>query len=93
MLERRGNARLVTVPGRGEHPGKGEWRVGVQGHPHARFYCVENLESGASIDEIIEWFHVTREQVVAVLEFAARSLDPPAGASGESSRMVDARSL
>jgi len=33
----------------------------------------ENLESGASIDEITEWFHVTREQIVAVLEFAARS--------------------
>ncbi|HME10780.1 MAG TPA: DUF433 domain-containing protein [Bryobacteraceae bacterium] len=38
----------------------------------------ENLESGASIEEIMEWFHVTREQIVAVLEFAARSLDPPA---------------
>jgi uncharacterized protein (DUF433 family) len=37
----------------------------------------ENLESGATIDEIMEWFDVTREQVVAVLEFAARSLDPP----------------
>jgi uncharacterized protein (DUF433 family) len=37
----------------------------------------ENLEAGASIDEIMEWFHVTREQVVAVLEFAARSLDGP----------------
>jgi len=37
----------------------------------------ENLESGASIEEITEWFHVTREQVVSVLEFAARSLDPP----------------
>jgi uncharacterized protein (DUF433 family) len=37
----------------------------------------ENLEAGASIDEIMEWFDVTREQVVAVLEFAARSLDPP----------------
>jgi uncharacterized protein (DUF433 family) len=37
----------------------------------------ENLESGATIDEIMEWFHVTREQVVAVLEFAARSLDAP----------------
>ncbi len=35
----------------------------------------ENLESGATIDEIMEWFDVTREQVVAVLEFAARSLD------------------
>ena len=37
----------------------------------------ENLESGASIDEIMEWFDVTREQIVAVLEFAARSLDAP----------------
>jgi uncharacterized protein (DUF433 family) len=36
----------------------------------------ENLEAGAQIDEIMEWFHLTREQIVAVLEFAARSLDP-----------------
>jgi uncharacterized protein (DUF433 family) len=37
----------------------------------------ENLEAGATIDEIMEWFRLTREQVVAVLEFAARSLDAP----------------
>ena len=37
---------------------------------------LENLESGATIDEIMEWFHLTREQIVTVLEFAARSLDP-----------------
>ena len=37
----------------------------------------ENLEAGSSIEEIIEQFHVTREQVQAVLEFAARSLDAP----------------
>ncbi len=37
----------------------------------------ENLESGASIEEIIEWFGVTREQIVAVLDFAARSLQAP----------------
>ena len=37
----------------------------------------ENLESGATIEEIVEWFDVTREQIIAVLEFAARSLDPP----------------
>jgi uncharacterized protein (DUF433 family) len=42
----------------------------------------ENLEAGASIDEIVEQFHVTREQIQAVLEFAARSLDaPPVSAS------------
>ena len=37
----------------------------------------ENLELGTSIDEIIEQYDVTREQIQAVLEFAARSLDAP----------------
>lgn len=37
----------------------------------------ENLKAGANIDEIMDWFHLTREQIVAVLEFAARSLGPP----------------
>jgi len=35
----------------------------------------ENLEAGATIDEIAEWFHIQKEQVIEVLEFAARSLD------------------
>ena len=35
----------------------------------------ENLEDGMTIDEVMEQFPVTREQVKAVLEFAARSLD------------------
>jgi uncharacterized protein (DUF433 family) len=51
----------------------------------------ENLEAGATIDEITEWFHLTREQIVAVLEFAARSLDPPPSRSGASA--VHARPL
>ena len=37
----------------------------------------ENLEAGASISEIMDWFHLSREQIVAVIEFAARSLDAP----------------
>jgi uncharacterized protein (DUF433 family) len=41
----------------------------------------ENLEDGMTIDELIEQFPVTREQVKAVLEFAARSLDAPVPAS------------
>jgi uncharacterized protein (DUF433 family) len=53
----------------------------------------ENLESGASIDEIMEWFGVTREQVVAVLEFAARSLDAPPPVQQPAAHMVDAHSL
>ena len=37
----------------------------------------ENLEDGMTIDEVMEQFPVTRAQVKAVLEFAARSLDAP----------------
>jgi uncharacterized protein (DUF433 family) len=39
----------------------------------------ENLEDGMTVDEVIEQFGVSREQVLAVLEFAARSLDAPVG--------------
>jgi uncharacterized protein (DUF433 family) len=35
----------------------------------------ETLEDGMTIDDVIEQFPVTRDQVKAVLEFAARSLD------------------
>ncbi|HEY1183024.1 MAG TPA: DUF433 domain-containing protein [Bryobacteraceae bacterium] len=35
----------------------------------------ENLEDGMSIDEITEQYDVTQEQVKAVIDFAARSLD------------------
>jgi len=36
----------------------------------------ENLKAGANIEEIMEWFEgLGREQVEAVIEFAARSLD------------------
>jgi uncharacterized protein (DUF433 family) len=52
----------------------------------------ENLEYGATIEEIIENYNVTREQIQAVLEFAAQSaaappVPPPA------SGMADARAL
>ena len=37
----------------------------------------ENLEDGATVDEFLQWFPgVDREQVDAVLEFAADSLEP-----------------
>ena len=52
----------------------------------------ENLEAGSDVEEIIEQFHVTREQVQAVLKFAARSLDaPPVPAGAPAS--TDAHSL
>lgn len=37
----------------------------------------ENLEDGMTIDEVLEQFPVSREQIKAVLEFTARSLDTP----------------
>ncbi|PYT60862.1 MAG: DUF433 domain-containing protein, partial [Acidobacteria bacterium] len=38
----------------------------------------ENLKAGANIDEIMECFEgLDREQVEAVIEFAARSLEAP----------------
>jgi uncharacterized protein (DUF433 family) len=40
----------------------------------------ENLEAGATVDEIIEQFDISREQINAVLEFAARSLEPVSAA-------------
>jgi uncharacterized protein (DUF433 family) len=58
-------------------PGKrsGAWVFKDTRMPVATVF--ENLEAGSSIEEIIEQFHVTREQIQAVLEFAARSLDAP----------------
>ncbi len=52
----------------------------------------DNLEVGASINEIMEWFHLSNEQVVAVLEFAARNLDAPVVYT-PTAQVVDARTL
>lgn len=49
----------------------------------------ENLEGGATVDEIVEWFDVTKEEVVAVLRFAARSVAAPVPA--EAAALPDAR--
>jgi len=59
-------------------PGKvsGAWVFKGTRMPVATVF--ENLEAGASIEDIMEWFDVTREQVTAVLEFAARGLAAPA---------------
>jgi uncharacterized protein (DUF433 family) len=34
----------------------------------------ENLEAGANIEEIGEWFHLTQARIITVVEFAARNL-------------------
>ena len=46
-----------------------------QAHLFQRF---KSLEDGLTIEEIMEQFDVTRQQVNAVLDFAARSLETPA---------------
>jgi hypothetical protein len=65
-----GNSRLVAMPRRGKRAGEVERRMPVSA-------VFENLESRASVEDIMEWFHLTRDLVVAILEFAARSLDAP----------------
>ena len=77
---------VESVPGRRS----GAWVFRDTRMPVATVF--ENLEAGASIDEIVEQFHVTPEQVKAVLEFAARSLDPPP-ASVPVATSTDAHSL
>jgi uncharacterized protein (DUF433 family) len=75
-------------------PGKvsGAWVFKDTRMPVATVF--ENLEAGASIEEIMEWFDVTREQIVAVLNFAARSLQaPPPPAAATPLTATDARSL
>jgi uncharacterized protein (DUF433 family) len=59
-------------------PGKvsGAWVFRGTRMPVATVF--ENLEAGATIEDIMEWFDLTREQVTAVLDFAARSLEAPA---------------
>jgi uncharacterized protein (DUF433 family) len=37
----------------------------------------ENLEAGATIEDIMAWFDLSREQITTVLDFAARSLTAP----------------
>ena len=60
-------------------PGKvsGAWVFRGTRMPVAAVF--ENLEDGMSIDELVELYDgLTREQVQAVLEFTARSLQVPA---------------
>ena len=57
-------------------PGKvsGAWVLRGTRMPVAAIF--ENIEAGANIDDIMEWFDgLDREQVEAVIEFAVRSLD------------------
>ncbi len=63
---------VESVPGRVS----GAWVFRGTRMPVATVF--ENLEAGASVEDIMEWFDLTREQVTTVLDFAARSLAAPA---------------
>lgn len=57
-------------------PGKmsGAWVLKGTRMPVATIFA--NLEAGANIDDIMEWYDgLDRNQVKAVIEFAVRSLD------------------
>ena len=60
-------------------PGKvsGAWVLRGTRMPVATIF--ENLEAGASLDDILCWFDgLDHEQVKTVIDFAARSLETPA---------------
>ena len=64
---------VESVPGKAS----GAWVFRGTRMPVAAVF--ENLEDGMTIDELVELYDgLTREQVQAVLEFAARSLAAPA---------------
>lgn len=37
----------------------------------------QNLEAGATVDEIVDWFDISKDEVVEILEFATRSVAAP----------------
>jgi uncharacterized protein (DUF433 family) len=64
---------LVAVPGGGEHSRQGRRRVAISRARLPVVTVIENLED-LSVEEVMEQFDVTREQIAAVLDFVARSL-------------------
>jgi uncharacterized protein (DUF433 family) len=64
-------AAVESVPGKVS----GAWVFKDTRLPVATIF--ENLEAGSPIEEIMEQFRVSREQINAVLEFAAQSLQTP----------------
>ena len=53
----------------------------------------ENLEAGANLEEIVDQFDISREQIKAVLEFAARSLDGPVFSAPAADSLADAHPI
>jgi len=82
-LARQSAARMATLdladcPAVERGPGKmsGAWVLRGTRMPVATVF--QNLESGANVDDIMTWYDgLDRQQVKAVIDFAARSLDLP----------------
>jgi uncharacterized protein (DUF433 family) len=74
-----GKSRLVAMPAVERVPGKvsGAWTFRNSRTPVKLIF--ENLEDGMTIDEIVEQYPVSREEIKAVLDFAANSLDVAPG--------------
>jgi uncharacterized protein (DUF433 family) len=68
-------------PADGRIPGKvgGAWLCKGSRTPVS--VAFHNLQSGMTIDEIIEQFPVSREEIQALLDFSARSIDVPVSVS------------
>lgn len=57
-------------------PGKVSGAWALKGTRMPVSAILENLEAGANLDDIMSWYEgLDREQVKAVIEFAARTLD------------------
>jgi len=76
----KGRERMATIdwsqcPAVESVPGKvsGAWTFRNSRTPVKLIF--ENLEDGMTIDEIVEQYPVSREEIKAVLDFAAHSLD------------------
>jgi len=74
-------------------PGKvsGAWVFKGTRMPVATVFA--NLEAGLTVEEVMEEFSVTREQINAVLHFAAKSLETPPPVPAHASTPADAHSL
>ena len=53
----------------------------------------DNLEVGATVSEIMEWFHLSHDQVVGVIGFASRSLETPPSVLPSGFQNADAHTL
>lgn len=74
-------------------PGKvsGAWVFKGTRMPVATVF--ENLEAGLTVEEVMEEFSITREQIKAVLDFAAKSLKAPPPVPPHASKSADAHSF